>query len=140
MVRKSLKNMYPMVRKQAVSVFSLLVIRCLCSISGLAFKVCIFIFYHNFQDEAYDSSRGRAEHIQETISKCREILRCVAESLQDDDPRVVAECCKSLLMLIEENNNHIYSRIDEGFNYHTSEEAREVLLITRNLSSLDSYY
>ena len=30
-------------------------------------------------------------------------------------------------MLIEENNTHIYSRIDEGFNYHTSEEAREVV-------------
>ena len=43
-MRKSLKNMYPMVRKQAVSVFSLLVIRCLCSISGLAFKVHISCF------------------------------------------------------------------------------------------------
>lgn len=38
-------------------------------------------------------------------------------------------------MLIEENNNHIYSRIDEGFNYHTSEEAREVwFLILFNLN------
>ena len=54
------------------------------------------------------------------------MLRCVAEALQDSDARVVAECCKSLYMLIEENNSHIYSRIDEGFNYHTSEEAREV--------------
>ena len=54
------------------------------------------------------------------------MLRCVAEALQDSDARVVAECCKSLYMLIEENNSHIYSRIDEGFNYHTSEEAKEV--------------
>ena len=54
------------------------------------------------------------------------MLRCVAEALQDSDARVVAGCCKSLCMLIEENNSHIYSRIDEGFNYHTSEEAREV--------------
>ena len=54
------------------------------------------------------------------------MLRCVAEALQDSDARVVAECCKSLYMLIEESNSHIYSRIDEGFNYHTSEEAREV--------------
>ena len=29
-------------------------------------------------------------------------------------------------MFIEENNKHIYSAIDEGFNYHTSEEAKEV--------------
>ena len=48
------------------------------------------------------------------------MLRCVAEALQDSDARVVAECCKSLYMLIEENNSHIYSRIDEGFNYHTT--------------------
>ena len=54
------------------------------------------------------------------------MLRCVAEALQDSDARVVAECCKSLYMIIEENNSHNYSRIDEGFNYHTSEEAREV--------------
>ena len=33
-------------------------------------------------------------------------------------------------MLIEENNTHIYSRIDEGFNYHTSEEAREVVVVS----------
>ena len=53
--------------------------------------------------------------IQETLTKCREVIR-----------RVVAECCKSLLMFIEENNKHIFSAIDEGFNYHTSEEAKEV--------------
>lgn len=38
-VRKSLENGYPMVRKQAVHIFSLLALRCLCSLSGLAFKV-----------------------------------------------------------------------------------------------------
>lgn len=114
-VRKSLSNEYPMVRKQAVSVFSLLTLRCLCALSGLAFK-----------EEAFDTSRGRAEQIQETQTKCREVLRCVAERLKDPDIRVVAECCKSLYMIIEENNSRIYSKIDEGFNYHTSEEAKEV--------------
>ena len=64
--------------------------------------------------------------IQETLTKCREVIGCVAESLYDPDVRVVAECCKSLLMFIEENNKHIFSAIDEGFNYHTSEEAKEV--------------
>ena len=43
-VRTSLKNDFPMVRKQAVSVFSLLVLRCQCALSGIAFK-----------DEAYES-------------------------------------------------------------------------------------
>lgn len=116
-VRKSLTNDFPMVRKQAVSVFSLLTLRCLCALSGLAFK-----------EEAFEKLRDRAEQIQETLTKCREIMRCVAEALRDPDVRVVAECCKSLYMLIEENNSHIYSKVDEGFNYHTSEEAKEVLL------------
>ena len=114
-VRISLKNDFPMVRKQAVSTFALLVLRCQCALAGIAFK-----------DEAYESQRGRAEQIQETMTKCREVIRCVAESLYDSDVRVVAECCKSLYMLIEENNTHIYSRADEGFNFHTSEEAKEV--------------
>ena len=117
-VRTSLKNDFPMVRKQAVATFSLLVLRCQCALSGIAFK-----------DEAYESQRGRAEQIQETMTKCREVIRCVAESLNDPDVRVVAECCKSLYMLIEENNTHIYSRVDEGFNFHTSEEAKEVEFI-----------
>lgn len=106
-----------MVRKQAVSVFSLLTLRCLCALSGLAFK-----------EEAFEKLRDRAEQIQETLTKCREIMRCVAEALRDPDVRVVAECCKSLYMLIEENNSHIYSKVDERFNYHTSEEAKEVSL------------
>ena len=43
-------------------------------------------------------------------------------------------------MLIEENNNHIYSRIVEGFNYHTSEEAREVNIFCGRVSFLDSHH
>lgn len=121
-VRKSLNNDFPMVRKQAVSVFSLLTLRCLCALSGLAFK-----------EEAFEKLRDRAEQIQETLTKCREIMRCVAEALRDPDVRVVAECCKSLYMLIEENNSHIYSKVDEGFNYHTSEEAKETLTISPSL-------
>ena len=41
-MRSSLNNSYPMVRKEAGAGFSLLTLRCLCAINGLAYKAGLF--------------------------------------------------------------------------------------------------
>ncbi|KAK8803718.1 hypothetical protein WA158_001412 [Blastocystis sp. Blastoise] len=121
-VRKVLKSPFPIVRKQACATFSLLALRCQCALSGVAFK-----------DQAFESARDRTQMIHETTDKCIQIYRIVNESIMDEDLSVAAEACKGLLAVLEENDDKKISTIDETFNFHNSEESKEVLNISPSL-------